>query len=90
MRHMLSKSCPRILRIHMKPLFSSIVMGAGAWMSAGLLTHWLSSAALACLGGIAVGGVIYLIMILALRIITLEDCLLLPKGEKIARLLRIK
>ena len=28
-------------------------------------------------------------MVLALRIITLEDCMLLPKGEKIALFLKI-
>ena len=45
---------------------------------------------LACLGGIVAAVIVYAVMVLALRIITYEDCLLLPKGEKIAKLLHIR
>ena len=34
-------------------------------------------------------GVVYLILAVLCKSITKEDCLLLPKGEKIARLLRL-
>ena len=34
-------------------------------------------------------GVVYVILVLILKVITREDCSLLPKGDKIARLLRI-
>ena len=33
---------------------------------------------------------VYAVMVVLLRIITLEDCMLLPKGEKLAKLLKIK
>ena len=46
--------------------------------------------ALICLGGaIGIAAIIYFILVLLLRIITREDLLLLPKGEKLANLLKI-
>ena len=90
MRRTLRDHCPRILRTLAKPLGASLVMGAAAWAAAGLLSRFLGSASLICLGSIALACIVYAVMVLALRIITLEDCMLLPKGEKIARVLRIR
>ena len=39
---------------------------------------------------IAVASESSFILVIALRIITYDDCLLLPKGEKIAKLMRIR
>ena len=38
---------------------------------------------------IAVGAVVYFVCVVLMKSITREDCLLLPKGEKIAKLLRL-
>ena len=38
---------------------------------------------------IAVGVAVYVICVIKLKAITREDCLLLPKGEKIAKLLHL-
>ena len=38
---------------------------------------------------ILIAGIVYVILVLLLRVITADDCRLLPKGDKIARLLRI-
>ncbi len=46
--------------------------------------------AIATLLSVAIGGIVYLILVLAFRIISKEDLELMPKGEKIARLLRIR
>lgn len=46
--------------------------------------------AIATLGGIGAGAVIYVILIVALRAISKDDLALMPKGEKLARLLRAK
>ena len=43
--------------------------------------------ALATLGAIGVAVVIYLVLVVVLRAITREDLSLMPKGERIARLL---
>ena len=55
-----------------------------------LLRAWEDSrvgSALATLGAIGVAVVIYLVLVVVLRAITREDLSLMPKGERIARLL---
>ena len=44
---------------------------------------------LATLGAICVGVVVYAVLVLALRAISREDLMLMPKGEKLAKLLRL-
>ena len=39
---------------------------------------------------VAVGVIVYAVMIVKIRAITLEDIKLIPKGEKIAKILRIR
>ncbi len=46
--------------------------------------------AVATVGGIGVGVVVYAILLLALRAISKDDLALMPKGDKLAKLLRIK
>ena len=38
---------------------------------------------------VAVGMVAYVLAAIALKVITKEDCMLLPKGEKIAKILKL-
>lgn len=72
-----------------KPLLAALAMGLAAYMSYHVLHTYLSSQKLACLAAVAVGVVVYGIFVFVLRVITYEDCMLLPKGEKIAKILRI-
>ncbi len=90
MRRMLRDDCPRILRTLAKPLAASLVMGAAAWAAAGLLGRVVSSNTIVCLGAIALACVVYAILVVAMRIVTREDCMLLPKGEKLAKILRVR
>ena len=46
--------------------------------------------ALAMLAAIGVAVVVYLVLVIALRAITRDDMRLIPKGEKLARILHIK
>ena len=46
--------------------------------------------ALATMGAIGVAVIIYLVLVIALRIITREDLKMIPKGEKLANLLHIR
>jgi stage V sporulation protein B len=41
-------------------------------------------------GAIVIGVVLYLILVLRLHIISREDLSLMPKGEKFAKILRLK
>ena len=88
---------PRYLAIFAKPVVASALMGVAAWSVHGLLQKLLSGSlspfganAIGTLGGIGAGVVVYGILVLALRILTAEDLASLPKGDKIARILRIK
>ena len=84
-------SPPSYIKVFFKPLIASVLMGGAAWACYGLLTGVLKMGnSLATLGSIAVAAVIYLILVVALRVISREDLALMPKGEKIANLLRLK
>lgn len=72
-----------------KPLLAAGLMGVCAWIAEGVLSAFLPMK-LACLGAIAVAGVVYVILVYLLQIITYEDCSLLPGGEKIAKFLRVR
>ena len=71
-----------------KPLLAGAIMGAAAFAANKLLSGFVSSS-IATLASIAVAGVIYLILVIVFKVITRDDCALLPKGEKIAKILRI-
>ena len=80
---------PNLLRVIWKPVLATAAMGVSAYMAYDVVSARLSNA-IACLAAIAAAGVVYLVFVLVLRIITRDDCDLLPKGETIARLLRVK
>ena len=94
---------PRYVDIFAKPLLASGMMGAAAWAVYGLASRVLryvpegetqavlsrTGSAVATLGAIGVAMAVYLVLIVALRAISREDLSLMPKGEKIAKLLRI-
>ena len=84
-------------RTFLPPLVSTLVMSAGAWAVYGLCTRILHtlfggrvSMLLALAAAIVVAVAIYLVMVIVTRSITMEDMKLIPKGEKIAKLLHIK
>jgi len=81
---------PSFLRAIFKPFLASAIMAAGAWGSYGLLHNYVGLGnSLSTLGGIGIAVVIYAILVLALRAISKDDLALMPKGEKIAKILRI-
>ena len=81
---------PSFLRAVFKPFLASAVMAAGAWGSYGLLHNYVGLGnSLSTLGGIGIAVVIYAVLVLLLRAISKDDLALMPKGEKIAKLLRI-
>ena len=53
------------------------------------LSQVVSSVTVCALGAVLVAVVVYAILVYAMKIITWYDCQLLPKGELIARLLRV-
>ena len=85
---------PSLGRILIRPAIACAAMGLSAWAVYGLGYRFLGEGrlymAVAMLAAIAVAVVVYFVMVVALRAITYEDMKLIPKGEKLAKLLHIK
>ena len=83
---------PRIITNMLRAFLSAAVMGVftwGAWKGLVLLLGADASRVILCGVPIAVGAAVYVICAVKTRSITREDCLLLPKGEKIAKMLHL-
>ena len=89
---------PQYLPIFLKPLAASALMGGAAWAVYGLLSRLFlddsgvisrTGNAAATMAAILVAVVIYFVLIVALRAISRDDLALMPKGDKLARLLRL-
>ncbi|MEG2959640.1 MAG: polysaccharide biosynthesis protein, partial [Oscillospiraceae bacterium] len=71
-----------------KPALAAVLMGIAAWASCLLFTA-LGLGRLAVLLGIGVGGLLYVVLVLVLKVFSKEDLALMPKGDKIAKFLRL-
>jgi stage V sporulation protein B len=86
------KEKPALVGNLLRPMIPALLMGGAVFGTyQGLL--WLlgegTSSVILCGGPIMVGVVVYLFAVVVFKSITREDCLLLPKGEKIAKLMRL-
>jgi len=82
-------SSPKYTRVFPKPLLASMLMGAAAWAVHGLLIGLVGNS-LATVAGILTGVVVYAALVLVLKAISPDDLALIPKGDKIAKLLHIQ
>lgn len=84
---------PSVRRMLLRPVISCLVMGVAAWAVYGVASRFLAGSwlhmAAAMLIAVAVAVVVYLVLIITTRAVTLEDMKLIPKGEKLAKLLHI-
>jgi len=81
---------PAIVKNLIRPFAAAAIMGAFVYGTLYLLRSLgFTSRLILCGLPICVGVVVYVAAVLMLKVITREDCLLLPKGEKIAKLLRL-
>ncbi len=81
---------PKILKQMLRGFLSAVIMGLfafGAWF--GLKALGITSNLILCALPILVGVAVFLVCAVTLKAITRDDCLLLPKGEKIAKLLHL-
>lgn len=81
---------PRILLQFVKPIVATAVMAAGAYFSYEAVQRVIPSTTVSVLASILVACVIYGVLVYAMKIITWYDCQLLPKGDLIARILRVQ
>ena len=90
--HRLLEHPPAILKNMLRALCAAAIMGVcawGSWKGICLLFGGNPSRLIACAVPVLVGVAVYVIAVIKLRAITREDCMLLPKGEKIANLLHL-
>jgi stage V sporulation protein B len=81
---------PAIIKNLIRPFAAAAIMGVIVYGSLQVLTCLgITSRVILCGAPICVGVAVYVVAVLLLKVITREDCLLLPKGEKIAKLLRL-
>ena len=82
---------PKLARNLLRPILAATTMGVAVYGALWLLRDILhiSSRVILCGGPVCVGVVVYLVMVVVTRTITKEDCALLPKGDKIAKILRL-
>ena len=83
-----------MVRNMLKPLASALLMSGAVLAVYWLLGHVFSLEStlgklILCAVPILAGVVVYVAAVVLLKAITREDCLLLPKGEKIAKLLKL-
>ena len=81
-------AAPEYIRVFAKPMVAAGVMGLAVWAAYGLLHRFLGNT-LSTVGAIGAGVVVYAVLVVALKAISREDLALMPKGDKIARLLRL-
>jgi len=79
-----------IARIFLRNGISATAMGLAAWGVWTLLHGLMGSALIPFAAAVLAGVVVYGVMVIVLRAITLEDVKLIPKGEKVAKLLHIR
>ena len=81
---------PNYFALFTKPLLASLVMAFCA-KGAYAALHLRIASNLVCVGAaIVLAVVVYFALVVALRIITKDDLALLPKGDRLAKLLRVK
>lgn len=80
---------PHYFRLFFRPLLCTLLMAATAWAVYGLAAARTGNA-VSTLCAIFCAVLVYAVAVLALRVVGREDVLLLPKGEKIANILRLR
>ena len=81
-----TKIIPNFNSIIIKPLICAIISSVSAYLSYNLLSN-LINGNISTIIAIVVAGVVYALMLLLIRAINKNDLLMLPKGNKIAKVL---
>jgi stage V sporulation protein B len=89
---------PQLMKAFLKPGINAVIMGAASWLVYPAVLEILGAGPnpgrimilIALAAAVAVGVVVYAVMTIVTGAITMEDMKLIPKGEKVAKLLHIK
>ena len=82
---------PKLIRNLLRPVLPAAVMGVAVWGALFVLQNVLhiTSALILCGVPVVIGVAVYAAAVIFCKTIKREDCMLLPKGEKIAKLLHL-
>ena len=81
---------PRLLQNLLRPAVPALLMGLAVWaVRFGLEKIGFTSRLITCGVPIAVGVLVYFVLVVVCKSITAEDCKLLPKGDKLAKFLKL-
>ena len=89
LRHVVRRP-PALTKNYLRSLLPALVMGVAVWLVYGILGKITTSRLVLCALPVLVGAAVYAVGAVLCRSITRRDCLLLPKGDKIANLLHLK
>ncbi len=85
------KKCTKVkidfVLTYVKPVIASVIMGICAFASYKLIFGITSSNTMATFGAVAIGALVYGILILAIKAITKEEIGRMPKGQKLVKIL---
>ena len=87
--HKLLPQTPGVLKMAVRPLLASVIMAAVSLPFYLLLTLWISPK-IAVIPAIMAAVAVYAVAAVLTKVVTREEVVHLPKGEKIANLLRLK
>ena len=79
-----------LLRSFGKTLLCALVMGVFVWLIHPPLTALLGGSLLAVLLTVGLAALLYLLLLVAVKALPKEDVLMLPKGEKIAKIFKFR
>ena len=83
---------PALLKNLLRPVLPAVLMGGAVYGTSLLLMKLLgedASSLILCGGPIIVGVVVYFVGVVLFKSIKKEDCQLLPKGDRIAKILHL-
>ena len=80
---------PKLLKNLFRPILPAAIMGVAAYGVWILVQGFTQSRLLLCAIPVAAGGLVYVILAVVFKAFTVEDCQLLPGGEKLAKLLKL-
>ncbi len=83
---------PALLKNLLRPALPAVLMGVSVFFTYRGLVALLGADAsrlVLCAGPILVGVAVYLVAVVMFKAITREDCQLLPKGDKLAKMLKL-
>lgn len=89
---------PNLSKVFVLPVINSLLMGGAVWLIYPAFLKLLNAPAepgrkiilVALFGAIAVGVIVYLVLTIITRAVTMEDMKLIPRGEKIGKKLHIR